>query len=123
MNGEELIILVPWQALAFVFALLPGILLISYCLSCGLEGKKPSFRDYWKLFKSTKKAQKEAYRKTASFFSSNSLIIKLLIFLFILIVFIVGPHLLLKLICLFLTVPISVIAYFMGKKARYKSHN
>lgn len=60
--------LIGWEALAFVFAILPGLVGIAYCYTCGRFRKRPHCKGYTDLYSISKKAQKDAYKKTAELF-------------------------------------------------------
>ena len=110
--------LIAWEALAFVFAILPGIVGVAYCYTCGRFCKRPSITSYLDLLKMSGKAKKKAYRKTAGLFSGMGApiwIISFLAWIFSIIVSIMGPNTILTISLLLLALPVSAIAYFIGK--------
>jgi len=119
MNDEWQIVLITWEALAFVLAILPGIAGLAYCYVCGRSRERPTWSGYWNLLKTAKKAKTESYRKTAELLSSPSspkLIVGLLAWLFVFILAVVGPSRIVTLSCIGLCIPGSAIAYFIGKR-------
>ena len=119
MNGEEQIVLIAWEALAFVFALLPGIAGLAYCYTCGRNRKSPTWSGYWKLLSAANKAKSEAYRKTAGLFSSPrspNWMVGALAWLFMFIVALVSPGPVVTLSGLALCVPGSAAAYCIGRR-------
>ena len=110
--------LIIWEALAFVFAILPGIVGISYCYTCGRARERPNLTGYLDLLKISNKAKKEAYRKKAGLFMlpiSPIWIVCFLAWVFSVIVKLMGPNPILTAGLLLLALPFSAIAYFIGK--------
>ncbi len=121
MNGEGQIVAIPWEALAFVFAILPGITGVAYCYACGRTRERPTLSGYWEQLRIVKKAKSDAYRKTAGLFSSpgsTTWSVGFLAWLFMFIVAVVGPSQVITLSCLALCVPFSGIAYVVGRKQK-----
>ena len=120
MNLCDSFIFVSWEALSFVFAVLPGIVAIAYCYECGKDNKSPKISGYFNMLKLAWKAKSEAYKKTAdalvpaSKFKHGS---TLLAWMFIFIVALVGPGLVITAIALLLSIPATIISYYMGKRA------
>ena len=111
--------MITWQALAFVFAILPGVAGLTYCYVSGRKRERPTWSGYWSLLKVANKAKSEVYRRAAALFSSPSSpkwTIGALAWLFAFIVALVGPSRILTLSCLVLCLPGSVIAYLVGKR-------
>lgn len=109
--------LTSWEALAFIFAVLPGIVAIAYCYECGVKRKKPTIQDYFKLLKLAKRAQNESYNHTAGIFTPNSSkwLAALLVWIMWLIVVLVSPSFKFTIICLLISIPVSGVAYYIGK--------
>jgi membrane protein DedA with SNARE-associated domain len=110
--------LITWEALAFVLAILPGIVGVIYCYTCGRFRKLPSLTGYLDLLKISNKAKNKAYRKTAGLFSQIGAPIWIVCFLawfFSVIVELMGPNPILIVVLLLLALPFSAIAYFIGK--------
>lgn len=119
MGGEYDFILVSWRALAFVFAVLPGIVGIAHCFECGQKRKRPSPSGYMAMFALARKAKNEAYRKTAEAITSSSNTHALPICLawaFALVVTLVGPDVWVTVVCLVLCIPASAVAYCIGRR-------
>jgi hypothetical protein len=55
--------LISWEALAFVFAIMPAIVALACCYECGVKAKTPSLGGYLKLLKIAEKAKRESYRQ------------------------------------------------------------
>ena len=112
--------LIAWEALAFVFAVMPAIVLLAYCYECGRKGERPQWKGYLRLLRLTSRAKKESYRKTAQLFAgqrpSAGWVVKLIAWLFALIVTLVGPGIQVVLICFVASVPASFFVYFIGKR-------
>ena len=119
MDSEGQFVLISWEALAFVFAILPGIAGLAYCYACGRTRERPTWSGYWSLLRTANKAKSEAYRKTAGLFSSPSSpkwTVGVLAWLFMLfIVAVVSPSRIITLSCLAICVPGSGIAYLVGR--------
>ena len=119
MSGEVRLFIVSWEALAFVFAILPGLVAIAYCYDCGHKKKKATFVGYWNLLKLTNRAKKQAYRKTAEallpFPPAGAMVVGFA-WLFALIVALVSPAAVITAVCLVLAVPSSAIAYYFGRR-------
>jgi hypothetical protein len=115
MDGGESFVLISWEALAFVFAILPGIVGIAYCYTCGCKRERPTWSGYWNILKIANRAKREAYRKTAEMFASSSQVVSLLAWVFALIVALVSPSRIVAAVCLLLCVPASVIGYYVGR--------
>ncbi len=119
INAEGDVLLIPWEALAFVFALLPGIVGLAYCYTCGRTRESPTWRGYFRVLRMANRAKSEAYRETASLFStptSPRWMIGGLAWLFILIVAVVSPSGILTLTGLGACVPGSLVAYLVGRQ-------
>ncbi len=111
--------LIGWEALAFVFAILPGIVGIIYCYTCGRFRKRPNFTGYLDLLKISNKAKKEAYRKTAGLLIhplSPKWVVTFLLWIISVIVSLMGPNPILIVGLLLLALPSSAIAYFIGRR-------
>lgn len=111
--------LITWEALAFVFALLPGIVGLAYCYACGRKGELPTWSEYWNLLKTARRGKSEAYRETAGLFSSPGSAkwtVSALAWLFMFIVAMVSPGPIVTLSGLVLCIPGSGIAYLVGRK-------
>jgi len=101
MSREVEVVLVSWRALAFVFAILPGIVGIAYCFECGRKHVRPSFSGYLAMFKMARRAKDEAYKKTAETLSPSRDrrgLGVLLVCVFMLVVALVGPSVSLQVI-------------------------
>jgi len=121
MNREVEVILVSWRALAFVFAILPGIVGIAYCFECGQKRVRPSFSGYFAMFKMARRAKGEAYKKAAESLlpsrDRRGLGVPLA-WVFIVVVALLGPDVWITSSCLVVSVPASAMAYYMGKRGR-----
>jgi len=118
MSREIEVILVSWRALAFVFAILPGIVGIAYCFECGQKRVRPSFSGYFAMFKMARRAKGEAYKKTAECLlpSGDRQGLEVpLAWVFIVVVALVGPGVWITSSCLVVSIPASVVAYYVGK--------
>ena len=109
--------IVGWEALAFVFALLPGIAGIAYCYSCGRTRESPTWSGYWKLLSAANTAKANAYKRTAGLFSSYSprWMVRVLAWVFMAIVALVGPGQIMTLLGIALCIPGSAIGYWIGR--------
>lgn len=111
--------LIGWEALAFVFAILPGIVGIAYCYTCGRFRKRPKLAGYLDFINITNKAKKDAYIKTAELFrftGSTKGIIFLAWIFSIIVDYIMSPHFIFTIALLLFALPLSVIAYLIGKR-------
>ncbi len=54
-----------WEALAFVFAALPGIVAIAYAYECGISGGKPTLAGYLRMLRGSNEAKNEACEEVA----------------------------------------------------------
>jgi hypothetical protein len=118
MNPDGSFILISWEALAFVFTALPGIVAVAYCYECGKEHRSPTLSGYYNMLKMAKKAKSEAYKKTADTIiptASRKSGSTLLAWVFILIVALVGPGPVVTVIMLLLSIPASVVSYCVGR--------
>lgn len=111
--------LITWEALGFVFAILPGIVGIAYCYTCGRFRKRPKLTGYLDFINITNKAKKDAYLETAKLFqftvSGTTKGIIFLAWVFSIIVELMGPNFILTIVLLLLALPLSVVVYFIGK--------
>ena len=110
--------LISWEALAFVFAIMPVIVVLAYCYECGVKGERPSPSGYLKLLKIAEKAKKESYRQTAEIFQDEKspvFFVGMLAWLFSLIVSLLSPGSLEVLACFVVAIPTSFIAYIIGR--------
>ena len=110
--------LITWEALAFVFAILPGIVGVIYCYTCGRFRELLIFTCYLDLLKISNKAKNKAYRKTAGLFTlpiSPKWVVCFFAWIFSVIVALMGPNPILTAGLLLLAFPLSAIAYFIGK--------
>ena len=121
MSREVEVTLVSWRALAFVFAILPGIVGIAYCFECGRKCVRPSFSSYLAMFKMAKRAKAEAYKKTAEALlpshDRRGLGVPLA-WVSMLVVALVGPSVWITSACLVVSIPVSVVAYYVGKHGK-----
>ena len=60
--------LISWEALAFVFAIMPAIVALAYWYECGIKAERPSLGGYLKLLKVAENAKRESYRQAAEMF-------------------------------------------------------
>ncbi len=114
------IILISWQALAFVFAILPGIAGIAYCFECGQRHVPPTFKDYMTMFKMARKAKSDAYKKTGETLMSTRRrgLAKIFAGACMIIVVLLGPGIWITGTCLILAIPASALSYYIGKRMR-----
>jgi hypothetical protein len=115
--------MIGWEALAFVFAIMPAIVALVYCYECGLKTKTPSVSEYFKLLKFTEKAKKESYQDVAQLFGygkSPVFYVGLLAWLFSVIVSLLSPNFWVVLACFVVSIPASFIAYLIGRRQRDK---
>lgn len=111
--------LIPWEALAFVFALLPGIAGLAYCYTCGRKRELPRWSGYWELLGVANKAKSEAYRQTAGLFffpGSPKWAMGALAWLFSFIVSMVSPGPFVTISGIAICIPISWLAYWLGRR-------
>lgn len=66
--------LILWEGLATVFALMPGLAALAHVYANGRLRRRPSIREYLSLVLFLQRAKGEAYRKTADAFTGSSLL-------------------------------------------------
>lgn len=110
-----------WEALAFVFAIIPAIVSLAYFYHCGHSAKTPSLRELFRHMRMAEKAKGESYKRTAQAFMTDKSpagLIAIAAWGLALIVCSFGPGLRLVLVCFVLAVPCSVLSYLLGKRNR-----
>lgn len=114
--------LLTWEALATVFALLPAIAALAYLYECGKTRAFPSLVAYVRLVLMLQKAKSEAYKRTAESFvpSSSSGATRALASLLALAVFFIGSDLRFVAAGYILSIILLPFAYLSGRRNTHR---
>jgi len=109
--------LASWQALKMLFAVFPGICLVTWAGYVGWSDKGPSIHDLWMTWRDMSNAKREGLKELGRVFVPA---FPLLIYLLIVVILCIIPSdNILTLVINFCAIPAAVLSYLEGRRVRH----